>query len=132
GSYGLMPIAEVISPAKALPLSSGRAYPPRFALMMSAANHLPWDSHARTPSNALLVVSSLLPTYAQFAVTATANGVPQRPLSKFANTAVFRCNDCGQSSANWDISVQGGAPESTSITVLAAPGTPSASASLSP
>ncbi|MEO7253977.1 MAG: hypothetical protein ABIZ64_07030, partial [Casimicrobium sp.] len=42
GSYGLMPIAEVISPAKALPLSSGRAYPPRFALMMSAANHLPW------------------------------------------------------------------------------------------
>lgn len=118
GTYGLMPASQVISPANSLPQVSGRAYPPRFALMIAAANHGVWRTQARAKSSALLVVSSLLPTYPLFVVTATVNGVVQQPLLQFANTVVFRCNDCGQSPANWDITVQGGAPESTSITVL--------------
>ena len=132
GSYGLMPASQVISPANSLPRVSGRAYPPRFALMIAAANHGVWRTQARATSSTLLVVSSLLPTYPLFVVTATVNGVAQKPLSQFANTFVFRCNDCGQSPANWDISVQGGAPESTSITVLEAAPVTLTSASLGP
>ncbi len=132
GSYGLMPVSAVISPMSPLPRVAGRAYPPRFKLMISAANHGVWSAQAQTKSSALLVVSSLLPTYPLFSVAATANGVAQKPQSAFANTVIFRCDDCGQSPANWDISIQGGAPENTSIAVLAVPRDSPASASLRP
>lgn len=118
GTYGLMPASQVISPLRSLLVASGRAYPPRFALMIAAANHGLWQKQARTQSGALVVVSSLLPTYPLFSVRATANGVTQQALVQFANTVVLRCDVCGQSPADWNISVQGGAPETTSITVL--------------
>ena len=132
GTYGLTPVSQVISPAKSLPPISGRAYPPRFPLMIAAANHGAWRVQVQTKSGSVLVVSSLLPTFPLFAATATANGIAQKPLSQFANTVGFRCEDCGNSTANWDISVFGGAPESTSITVLDAPPVSTSSASLSP
>jgi len=118
GTYGLMPASQVISPEKSLPQASGRAYPPRFALMIAAANHGLWQKQVQTKSGAILVIGSLLPTYPFFSVKATANGVEQQAVAQFANTSVFRCNACGQSPADWNISVQGGAPETTSITVL--------------
>lgn len=118
GSYGMMHATEVISPKAALPPVSARAYPPRFTQMVAAANLGLWQTQVQTKSGALLVVSSLLPTYPLFSVSATANGVAQQALSRFANTSVFRCGACAESAANWIISVEGGAPDSTSITVL--------------
>ena len=132
GTYGLMPASNVISPTKSLPQVSGRAYPPRFALMLAAANQGVLRTHFQARSKALLVVSSLLPTYPLFAVTATANGVRQEPLLQFANTVIFGCNACTESSAQWDISVQSAAPETTSITVLDVPSISPAPASLAP
>ena len=132
GSYGLTPASEAISPKMALPPASGRVYPPRFTQMIAAANHAVWRTQVQTQSGALLVVSSLLPTYPLFSVAATANGVPQQALTQFANTAAFRCSTCAKSAANWDISVKGGAPQSTSITVLDVVPVPPESASLSP
>lgn len=127
GTYGLMPASQVISPATSLPQVSGRAYPPRLALMVAAASHGMWQARFQSKSAALVVVSSLLPTYPLFSVTATANGVVQSPLSQFANTVIFRCIRCSEPSDRWVISVVSGAPESTSITVLDVEG---ASASL--
>ena len=115
-----------------MPPVSGRAYPPRFTQMIAAANHSLWEAQIQTQPGAVLVVSSLLPTYSMFTVTATANGVARQPLSQFANTVVFRCGECAQSAASWNISVQDGAPESTSITVLDLAPTPNLSASLRP
>ena len=132
GAYGLTPASTVISPQTALPRVSGRAYPPRFALMMTAAIHGVWRAQVQSPSSRLLVVSSLLPTYPLFTVAATANGIARTPLSQFANTFIFRCDECGQSLAHWTVSIQGGAPESTSITLIDAAGAAPSSASLSP
>ncbi len=132
GSYGLAPATQVISPKAALPPVSGRAYPPRFTQMITAASHGPWQAQVQAKPGALLVVSSLLPTYPLFSVSATANGISQQALSQFANTSVFRCALCAPSAANWSISVQGGAPESTSITVLDVAPAPDLSARLRP
>ncbi len=132
GSYGLTPAAQIVSPKAPMPLVSGRAYPPRFTQMLAAANHDLWQAHVQTQPGAVLVVSSLLPTYPLFTAKATANGVAQQAISQFANTSVFRCAMCGQSAANWNISVQGGAPESTSITVLELSAASDLSASLRP
>ena len=132
GSYGLAPAAQVISPRAAMPSVSGRAYPPRFTQMIAAAKHGLWQTQVQTQSGAFVVVSSLLPTYPLFSVRATANGVAQQALSQFANTVVFRCSACADSAANWSISVQGGAPESTSITVLDVAPASDLSASLRP
>lgn len=118
GSYGLMPASQVISPTKSLPLVSGRAYPPRLSLMVAAASHEIWQAQFQSKSGALVVVSSLLPTYPLFSASATANGVVQSPLSQFANTVIFRCSGCSEPSNQWVISVVSGAPESTSILVL--------------
>ena len=132
GAYGLAPVVTVVSPASELQTVSGRAYPPRFALMISAASHGVWRILAQTSPSELLVVSSLLPTYPLFAATATANGVAKLPVAQFANTAIFRCQECGQSPVNWKVSVRGGAPESTSITVVAVRDGVANSASLRP
>ena len=121
GSYGLVPATAVISPAVALAAVTGRAYPPRFTQMIEAAKHTVWQTQVQTPSDAFLVVSSLLPTYPLFSVEATANGVAQRAISEFANTVIFRCNACIKPATTWNISVRAGSPVSTSITVLDAP-----------
>ena len=86
--------------------------------MIMAARHAPWNVQTETMPDALIVVSSLLPTYPLFSITATANGAAQPAIAQFANTAVFRCESCRTAQIGWHISIQGGAPESTSITVL--------------
>ena len=131
GTYGLVQASTVVSPAQSLPQVSGRAYPPRFALMISAAGHPAWTTRFRAPADALIVVSSLMPTYPQFSVSATLAADVQPPVAQFANTFIFRCARCAASptALNWQIVVSGGAPETTSITVLNAE---AASASLAP
>ena len=129
GTYGLVSASTVASPVKSLRQVSGRAYPPRFAQMIAAAGHTDWRVQVQTDGDALLVVSSLMPTYPQFSVTASLAGVAQRPIARFANTFVFRCVHCAALPSNWEIAVRGGAPETTSITAL---NPAAASASLGP
>jgi hypothetical protein len=130
GSYGLSQAAAVISPKAAMPQVYGRAYPPRFTQMIVAANHGLWQVQFQSKPGAWVVVSSLLPTYPLFSVNADADGVAQQALTRFANTSVYACDGCVESSTNWNISVAGGAPESTSITVLYPKPEPSGSSRL--
>ncbi len=118
GSYGLVPAAQVISPQAAMAQVFGRVYPPRFNEMIAGAKHIRWQMQFQTKADALVVVSSLLPTHPLFSGSAVVNGVVQQPVSQFANTRVFRCGACAELDANWNISIEGGAPQSTSITVV--------------
>jgi hypothetical protein len=116
GAYGLVPVKRVILPMAALAEVTGRRYPPRFEMMLAATNRAEWSVTPTLPGSEMLIVSSLLPTFPFFAVTASANGILQTPVATFANTYVFRCEKCAAADVRWEIKVRGGLPEATSIT----------------
>lgn len=115
GAYGLVPAHRVLGPPAALPEAPGQRYPPRLDLMLSAARTDEWTFDAALPADEIAIVSSLLPTSPLFAVAALANGRRTRALTKFANTAVFRCQDCGSGTVQWQFNIRGGLPQTTSI-----------------
>ena len=116
GAYALAPAHTVVSPAQPLPDVNGKRYPPRFELMLAALKNDEWSVAAALPAADIVIVSSLLPTFPTFAVSAEANGVRQDAISTFANTAIFRCAACAAGDVDWRIKVRGGLPQTVSIT----------------
>ena len=118
GAYGLVPAQRVFLPVSAIPEATGKRYPPRLDLMLPASKQVAWPLNVMLPANEVMVVSSLLPTMPFFFVTAEANGVAQLAVTSFANTAVFRCDACGNNPIQWRINIRGALPETVSITTV--------------
>jgi hypothetical protein len=118
GAYALVPVHVVVSPAQALPESTGKRYPPRFESMLAALKQGEWSVAAVLPAGDVVIVSSLLPTLPVFAASAEANGVQQNAITAFANTAVFRCAACATGDVGWRIKVRGGLQQTVSITAV--------------
>jgi len=116
----LAPVLRVVAPLTPLPEVSGRTYPPRLATMIAGARREPWQGEFAADANDMVVVSSLLPTSPLFAASATAADAVVPPVYQFANTALFRCTQCGAGAVRWQVRVQGGLPETTSIVLLRA------------
>ena len=118
GAYGLSPAVAVLSPASGLRPSAGDVYPPRLEAILNAGEPMNWQVEIKTAANSALVVSSLLPVPG-LSEAVVANGLPLMALTAYSGTRIYACDACGTEPVAWQVTVNRGSREFTSVTILA-------------